>query len=387
MDSNRQTWDIAAKHKMIVAGHICLDILPALDALTGGLDALTPGTLYDLPPARIATGGAVANTGLALHRLGVPVRLIGKIGQDGFGLIVRDILAGYDPALAEGLIVSPDQPTGHDIVLSLPGVDRMFLCCPGANDSFSSEDVRFDDDQDASLFHLGYPPLLRRMFEDDGRELETLLEDVHRRGLTVSLDMSKPDPNSPAGKANWPSILRRVLPHVDIFLPSLDEILYMIDRPQFEQLPHNGENNQNAIVADMDIVRDVAQRLLDLGVAVVVLKLGEQGLYLRTTSNRDRLTRTGRCLALNTNDWAGRELYAPCFQVDIAGTTGAGDSTIAGFLAALARDMGPEDTIISAVGVGAFCVEQHDAASGIPSWKQMRERVQAGWARREGVRT
>ena len=41
----------------------------------------------------------------------------------------------------------------------------------------------------------------------------------------------------------------------------------------------------------------------------------------------------------NSTAWANYENWSPCFQVDVVGTTGAGDATIAGFLAALLRDM------------------------------------------------
>ncbi|MGZ3675869.1 MAG: carbohydrate kinase family protein, partial [Ktedonobacterales bacterium] len=62
-----------------VAGHICLDVIPAM---SGASDALRPGALVHVGPAQFATGGTVANVGLALHRLGMRPRLIGKIGDD-----------------------------------------------------------------------------------------------------------------------------------------------------------------------------------------------------------------------------------------------------------------------------------------------------------------
>ena len=37
------------------------------------------------------------------------------------------------------------------------------------------------------------------------------------------------DEASPAGSADWEKILRRVLPLVDVFLPSVEELLFMAD--------------------------------------------------------------------------------------------------------------------------------------------------------------
>ncbi|MCK4602884.1 MAG: carbohydrate kinase family protein, partial [Phycisphaerae bacterium] len=57
--------------QVVVAGHICLDIIPTFSELKGDLAAaFVPGNLINVGPAVTATGGAVSNTGLALHRLG-----------------------------------------------------------------------------------------------------------------------------------------------------------------------------------------------------------------------------------------------------------------------------------------------------------------------------
>jgi sugar/nucleoside kinase (ribokinase family) len=61
---------------------------------------LLPGGLVEIGPATLATGGCVANTGRALHRLGISTRLLGKIGDDPLGGIVRQELARVDAELA-----------------------------------------------------------------------------------------------------------------------------------------------------------------------------------------------------------------------------------------------------------------------------------------------
>ena len=76
--------DAASPHtfEAIVAGHICLDILPTL---TGGSIAFAPGRSIEAGKALLSTGGPVSNTGLAMHVLGVRTGLIGKVGDDLFG--------------------------------------------------------------------------------------------------------------------------------------------------------------------------------------------------------------------------------------------------------------------------------------------------------------
>src|SRR5690606_21789289 len=73
------------------------------------------------------------------------------------------------------------------------------------------------------------------------------------------------------------------------------------------------------------------------------------------------------------------ELYIPCYEVYVEGTTGAGDCTIAGFLSGLLRQLSPKETMKSAVGVGACNVQKPDAISGIVSWEKMRHHIDHDW--------
>lgn len=356
-----------------MCGHICLDLIPQFQPGAARLkDVLVPGKLVNVGPVVAATGGTVSNTGLALHRLGVPVRLMGKVGDDLLGHAILEVLRGYDPGLAEGMIVAPRVPTSYTIVISPPGVDRIFLHCPGANDTFGAEDVPDRGLAGARIFHFGYPPLMRRMYADAGAELESLFARVKQRGLTTSLDMALPDPMSEAGRAQWRELLERVLPQVDFFLPGLEEILFMVDRERYQSL------TSSRLVTDGGLLHATAEKLIAMGVALVVLKLGAQGLYLRTTGDAGRLAALGLGAA-----WARRELLAPCFQVEEVGTTGAGDCAVAGFLAGLVHGLSAEGTTISAAAVGACNVQAPDATSGVPTWADVQARLRAGWARRQ----
>jgi len=369
--------------QVVVAGHTCLDIIPTFPdtAETTIAALLTPGKLTTVGPLMTATGGAVPNTGLALHRLGIPTRLIGKIGDDLVGRAILDILRQHHPVLAEGMIITKAHPSSYTIVINPPGVDRIFLHCPGANDTFGADDVASHQLAGTRLFHFGYPPLMRRMYANAGRELETLLRRVKDQGLATSLDMARPDPASEAGRAPWPELLARVLPHVDIFLPSFDETLFMLDRPRFNLLERETGGDLIA-AADAHLLRELADRLLSMGAAIVALKLGAQGIYLRTAKHLARLASLASWAPKDTAIWTDRELLAPCFQVQVVGTTGSGDCTIAGFLAGFLHRLPPEQVVTAAVAAGACNVEQPDATSGIPTWSILQQRLRSGWAQR-----
>jgi len=352
----------------IIAGHLCLDIIPDLSSHAAGEfnSVFQPGRLVNVGAASISTGGAVSNTGLALHRLGIETRLLAKIGSDPLGQVIRQIVASQGPHLGDAISSSTKTSTSYTVVINPPGSDRCFLHHPGANDDFRADDVRDEDVRDARLFHFGYPPLMAGMFENNGTPLTGMFRRVKSLGLTTSLDMAFPDPNSPAGRADWRGILKNTLPYVDIFLPSFDEILFMLGRSADSQL-------------SAQLLTEVSNELLAMGAKMVVLKLGGHGLYLHTAS-ATVLQDMGRARP-SSSMWADYENYQPCFQVDVVGTTGAGDSTIAGFLAALLRDLPPDKALNAALGVGACCVESADALSGIRPWDATLQRIDAGWAR------
>ena len=86
------------KKKVIAAGHICLDITPIFpgNKVSQLTDILSPGKLINVGEADVHTGGSVANTGLGMKILGADVTLMGKIGDDAFGGMVKSILDKYD---------------------------------------------------------------------------------------------------------------------------------------------------------------------------------------------------------------------------------------------------------------------------------------------------
>ncbi len=366
----------------VVAGHICLDIIPDLSGSTPEQFRRTfvPGRLVQVGGAALGTGGPVSNVGLALHKLGLNVQLMGKVGDDAFGQIIRQLVAAVDPRLAGGMVVDGSVHSSYTIVVTPPGVDRYFLHCPGANDTFVAADVRYDLLHEARLFHFGYPPLMRRMFEDGGVELVEIFRRAKLAGVTTSLDMALPDPAAPAGRVDWVTILRATLPYVDIFLPSIEEILFMLRRATFDELERAAGSHGLVAAITPRLLTDVSAELLDLGASIVALKLGDRGLYVRTAGEQ-ALASMGRGRPADPGAWAGRELWTACFQAGVVGTAGSGDATIAGFVTALLHGLSPEQAVTAAVAVGACNVEATDTLSGIQPWGDTLRRVADGWPR------
>lgn len=68
------------KKKVIAAGHICLDITPMFPdrKVQHPGELLSPGKLLEVGAADVHTGGSVANTGLAMKKLGADGIFDGK---------------------------------------------------------------------------------------------------------------------------------------------------------------------------------------------------------------------------------------------------------------------------------------------------------------------
>lgn len=269
----------------------------------------------------------------------------------------------------------PDQSSSYTIALTPQRVDRIFLHCPGPNAIFGAANVDFSQVATAKIFHLGYPPYMPRLIANDGDELHTIYQQAKATGVVTSLDMALPDPNSIGGKADWHTILRRTLPYVDICIPSIEEVLFALRRADYDAWLGKALSHLTA-----PYLSALADELLDMGAVIVGFKLGELGMYIKT-AGADRFPRLKR-LPLNVDEWANQQVYSPAFQVDVVGTTGAGDSAFAGFLAALLRGMSPSESVRWACAVGACNVEAADATSGIRTWEETQARLEAGWGAR-----
>ena len=367
--------------KVIVAGHACLDITPLFPqnqqaAKLGNI--LSPGKLIQMEGVDIHAGGAVSNTGMAMKMLGADVCLMAKTGSDEFGKIISDIYAAQ--GADSGIIVQEGQNTSYSVVLALPGIDRIFLHDPGCNHTFSFEDLPKEKLLGTDLFHFGYPPLMKKMYEDTGSELVRMMKYMKAQGTATSLDLAFVDGESDAGRADWKEILSRVLPYVDFFVPSIEELCFMLDRDRYEAWKTKAGDED--ISFSLDVQRDIrplADKCMELGAKVLLLKCGAPGLYYRTTEVK-RLEGLETALGISAEDWSDREGFEASYQPErVLSGTGAGDTTIAAFLTAMLEGFPFEMCIHLAAAEGASCVEAYDALGGIRPLKELASRIEKGW--------
>ena len=314
--------------RIAVAGHICLDITPALT----GPARLDPGLLFEVGPLSLALGGSVANTGRTLSALGADVLAFANVGDDALGEILRQALT-TDDHIDGRLSVISGTSTSYSLVFEPQGSDRTFWHHVGANREFDGAEIELEG---IDIFHLGYPPLLPALLRHDGAPLHELLKRARAIGAITSVDLAVVDPTPEAGAADWNAVLRTMAAQTDLVSPSLDDLTaaFRIDSP-----------------FSIDLVEELADRLLRWGVAIAAISAGEHGLFIRT-ARAARFDESGPTLASLGPTWADRSLDIAPNGVDAPVTTnGAGDASTAGLLFALAVGA----TIDQAASLAAAC--------------------------------
>jgi sugar/nucleoside kinase (ribokinase family) len=372
--------------EIVAAGHTCLDLIPAftiegtVDKMT---DVLVPGKMINMGQCVVVGGGPVTNAGVSIRRLGVKTELIGKIGNDDFG---KQILQWYEEHEGhfKGIHMVDGESTSYTIAICIPGIDRFYLHHCGANDTFGYDDMDFDLVQRSKLMLFGYPPWMKKIYENTGAQLTKILKKTKELGTTTALDLSLPDVNSPAGQVDWKAILNDWVPLSDIMVPSAEEIFYFLYKEKF--LEKKAKLGPKESVLDHLTVKEIStlgSDLIELGAAIAMVKCGHRGLYVRT-AGQDRLKKLGAAECSDTENWANRELWFPVYKEEkFVGALGSGDSAIAGFLSAFVWGHTIESCLRYANAAGSMNVTVPDGLTWNKGFDDLTKRIEAGWETKE----
>ncbi len=308
----------------IVCGEICVDIpvrtvdrtRPLVELHTGHVDPIRPGT-----------GGIVPNCTMAMARLGLKTSAFGCVGNDLWGRFLRQRL--NDEHVDTSHLVTVDGlPSSVTVIVGGEDGEHTFLFYAGASQRFNRSIIerRIDIFEGCQYALFGYYALMP--------ELENELPDVFRQvrdsGCKVALDT--------AGGGGAMTPLDRILPHVDIYVPSLTEA-----RSQTEQ-----EDPLSMIEA----YRRYAPGAL-LGV-----KMGEKGALLSTAG--------GEWISIDP-------VTAPGPVVD---TTGAGDCFYAGLITGLIHGLSIADAGRLGAAAGACSVTQIGATTALEDFATLKRLAQ-----------
>jgi sugar/nucleoside kinase (ribokinase family) len=367
------------KFDVVVSGYTCVDMIPDFKRTKSHTDLsnlLIPGKLTEIDGINFVLGGVVPNTGLAINKFSKKVFLNGLVGDDVIGKIAISWFDKFN--LAEGVRTTDKAGTAFSIVIAPPGTDRIFLESPGCNQIFDSGYINFEAIADSRLFHFGYPPLLKQFYQNNGEQLFDLLSKVQKMGVVTSLDFSLPDPESESGSINWPEVMGKILPYTDIFAPSLEEALQIINPGKYTEVLSSAANAGVVDGLILNAIRETGRQFIKSGVKILLIKAGHLGAYLLTSDISSLNDRADT--KLDIKKWNHCEIWCNAFKADpekIKNTSGAGDTAVAAFLSAILQGEDPDTSVRYAAMAGRdslYCKSIHD---DLGDWDEMTEEIRS----------
>ncbi|TYK42704.1 ribokinase [Actinomadura decatromicini] len=121
-------------HDVVVVGSVNADLVVGVERRPGPGETVLGADLATHP------GGKGANQAVAAARLGARAALVGRVGDDGHGRLLRASLAAAGVDLAH-LATTPGAPTGVALITVGPDGDNSIIVSPGANARVGPDDV------------------------------------------------------------------------------------------------------------------------------------------------------------------------------------------------------------------------------------------------------
>lgn len=294
--------------------------------------AETVGSLDKTSRFLKCAGGAPANVAVGIARLGVPCGFIGKVAADPFGDFLEETLRinGVD---TRRVVRTRDAPTALAFVSRTASGERSFLfyrdSC--ADLQLTPKDLPLDWLQHARFLHIGGVGLSS---EPSRQATLRAIEYAKANRVAVSFDPNLRLDLWEDGLAECRETVRRALDFTELFLPSEEELLLLMDTN--------------------DLSEAVSQ-VLELGPRVICVKQGSKGALITAKA-------TG----------GGLETFRQAaFAVRVVDTTGAGDGFDAGLVAGLASGMSLPMAVRQGTGVAALVITKKGAMSALPTHRQL----------------
>jgi ribokinase len=306
-------------NSIVVIGSLNMDFVLAVERLP------LPGETILGNGFRTIPGGKGANQAYAaakLARSGTLVKMIGRIGADSFGKALKENLAavGVD---VRGVLETDSEASGVACIHVDDAGQNSITVAPGANGSLSARDIdsqrRALDGARCVLLQLEVP-------------IQAVAEGLREARLMGAIGILDPAPARALGKD--------ILELVDIATPNENEVCVLAGVPAQRVSPTDAATLGN--------------KIRDLGVRSVVVKLGDRG-----------------CVYCGPD----RTFVAPPFPVRAADSTAAGDTFNAALAVALVEGMGMQDALRFANAAAAISVTRPGAQTSAPLRAEVESRL------------
>jgi ribokinase len=308
---------------IVVVGSINTDLV-ALTPKIPVVGETVLGTDFKIHP-----GGKGANQAVAVARLGYPVRMIGRLGDDPFGVQLKGHLESAGVEVSG--VGTSEGSSGVAVILVSQEGENSIVVAPGANAKLTPQDL------EANLEIIREAGIVLAQLEIPLETVEYLAKICSRVGVPLILD--------PAPAQELP---RGIYRHIAWFTPNQTEAAFFTG---------NGRMRGK----DLD-PSEVAQMILRMGTHGVLLKRGSKGAYLATSN-------------------ALREDIRP-YPAKAIDSTAAGDAFNGGFATGLMLGKSPVESACFAAAAAAISVTRAGAQPSMPTMSDVERLLES-----EGVRT
>ncbi len=299
---------------VVVLGGINIDLVAMTDRFPQAGETVVGDKFLTYP------GGKGANQAVAAARMGARTAMVGRVGSDVFGEQLKESLAsnGVD---VSGVGVTPDTSTGIAVIEIDSSAENRIIQVLGANATCGEAEA----DQ------------VRRALNDASTlllQLEVSVElslrvarEAFANGKTVIFD--------PGPVRDFPS---QFYSCCSVITPNETEAEALVGFP----------------VVDRPSAVQAAGHLLGLGIGVVVIKLGAQGVYYATAEGGD---------------------YMPPFPVEAVDSVAAGDAFNGALAVSLSEGKDLTDAVRVAAAAGALAAAKSGAQDSMPLRHEVEELI------------
>jgi len=276
-----------------------------VDIITSPISSLPePETSHTVDSMRLYTGGNAANFAAAAASLGMRTAFIGALGEDPISGWLQAAMSRYGVRLA--VKTRPESAAGITFAITYVDGRRQFIATHGSNLDLSYEDIDLSLVESAGHLHRSgfwYCPQLM------GEPTRRLLRHARERGVQTSLDIGW---DSQGWTDHRVSLVHQALVETDILF---------INEQELKRLTRK------------EAVDDAVSKVLEIGVGMVALHLGEKGSMVATPSE---------------------SLMASAFKVKPLNPTGSGDVYNAAFVYGVLQGWAPAEAALFANAAAAL---------------------------------
>jgi sugar/nucleoside kinase (ribokinase family) len=114
-------------------------------------------------------------------------------------------------------------------------------------------------------------------------------------------------------------------------------------------------------------------------VKIAIIKCGAPGIYYKICP-KVGLSEIEKIMGNNATNWGSKEGFIESYLPEqVISATGAGDTSIAAFLASIMKGYPLETCLELMVAMGAACVESYDALGGLKTLDELLILIKDGW--------